>query len=258
VGRPLRRSGASHRGGCVLPPVARRVPGRAEGLFPLNACVPSAPRQPGWFDAYRCRFECDRLGSNRLSTRQGSPPFRRPSSRRLSSLVLRAGPDRGDRGASFCGGGSDGRARFACWARSRRSGDGGRRTLTLQLDECLREAGRGAVSLSRCVAVSLCRCVAESLCRCGRVAGGGGWSRAGLCPCTPGGGFALCTPSRATHPAPRQRTQGLRPLVLCTLLTRFVHCTRRIARPHAPWGPVSTCVSDCVRARRCTIVHPGR
>jgi hypothetical protein len=26
-------------------------------------------------------------------------------------------------------------------------------------------------------------------------------------------------------------------LVLCTLLTRFVHNARRSARPHAPWGP---------------------
>jgi hypothetical protein len=47
-------------------------------------------------------------------------------------------------------------------------------------------------------------------------------------------------------------------LVLCTLLTRFVHHSRRFVGPHAPWGPSFTRVSNYVRARRCTIVHKGR
>jgi homoserine O-succinyltransferase/O-acetyltransferase len=80
------------------------------------------------------------------------------------------------------------------------------------------------------------------ICGIGVLKGDGRW-RAGLCPCSPGGGVAPCTPSRATHPAPRQRTQGLRPLVLCTLLTRFVDDARRIAGPHAPW--------EAARARGC-------
>jgi hypothetical protein len=80
----------------------------------------------------------------------------------------------------------------------------------------------------------------------------------GALPLRPGGGVAPCTPSRATHPAPRQRTQGLRPLVLCTLLTRFVTMRDESSGHTLHGGPVFTCVSNCARARRCTCVHAWR
>jgi fructokinase len=110
----------------------------------------------------------------------------------------------------------------------------------------LDELGALGCSDGRVVGVSVCRS------RCGGVPGGGRRWRL-----VTSGALPL-HPRRGAAPAPRPREKGLAaPSLLAISHPGFVHCTRRFAWPHAPWGPVCTRVSDCVRARRCTRMHEG-
>jgi hypothetical protein len=78
----------------------------------------------------------------------------------------------------------------------------------------------------------------------------------GLCPIWSGGGVAPCTPSGALPLHPGQEKGGWAPLLSWQSLIRPL-CTMRDGVPghtlHG--GPAFPCVSDCVRARRCTRVH---
>jgi hypothetical protein len=96
---------------------------------------------------------------------------------------------------------------------------------------------------------------------------GGGMWRAGLCPCPPGGalplhpggGSAPSTPGGALPLHPGQEKRGWAPLLSWQSLIRPL-CTMRddVSGHTLHGGPPFTRVSDCVRARRCTSVHPGR
>jgi hypothetical protein len=79
---------------------------------------------------------------------------------------------------------------------------------------------------------------------------------AGRCPCTPAG-LCPCTPGGALPLHPGQEKRGLPPLLSWQSLIRAL-CTARdgVSGHTLHGGPTFTCESNCVRARRCTIVHP--
>jgi hypothetical protein len=84
-------------------------------------------------------------------------------------------------------------------------------------------------------------------------------SRWGRCPIWCGGGSAPHTPGGALPLHPGQEKRGLPPLLSWQSLIRPL-CTARDDSPgHTLHGGlVFTWVQNCVRARRCTNVHPGR